>query len=81
MFAHSLLMASLYPTSVSIQTIVLGNILAIADEIVAAGDQRTEHCGNQQVHGRPRAQILHAGLDPERLPRRRLKISSIGLAM
>ena len=32
MFALGLLMASLYPTSVSIQTIVLGNILAIADE-------------------------------------------------
>ncbi len=32
LFALGLLMASLYPTSVSIQTIVLGNILAIADE-------------------------------------------------
>jgi manganese/iron transport system permease protein len=32
LFALGLLMASLWPTSVSIQTIVLGNILAIADE-------------------------------------------------
>jgi len=32
LFALGLLMASLYPTSVSIQTIVLGNILAIPDE-------------------------------------------------
>ncbi|MEZ5827997.1 MAG: metal ABC transporter permease [Hyphomicrobiales bacterium] len=32
LFALGLLMASLHPTSVSIQTIVLGNILAIADE-------------------------------------------------
>ena len=32
LFALGLFMASLYPTSVSIQTIVLGNILAIADE-------------------------------------------------
>jgi manganese/iron transport system permease protein len=32
LFALGLLMASLNPTSVSIQTIVLGNILAIADE-------------------------------------------------
>jgi manganese/iron transport system permease protein len=32
LFALGLLMASLRPTSVSIQTIVLGNILAIADE-------------------------------------------------
>jgi len=31
-FAAGLLMASLWPTSVSIQTIVLGNILAISDE-------------------------------------------------
>lgn len=34
LFALGLLMASLWPTSVSIQTIVLGNILAIADEDV-----------------------------------------------
>lgn len=34
-FALGLLMASLHPTSVSIQTIVLGNILAIADEDAA----------------------------------------------
>ena len=34
MFALGLLMASIWPTSVSIQTIVLGNILAIADEDV-----------------------------------------------
>ena len=33
-FALGLLMASLWPTSVSIQTIVLGNILAISDEDV-----------------------------------------------
>ena len=33
-FAPGLLMASLWPTSVSIQTIVLGNILAISDEDV-----------------------------------------------
>jgi manganese/iron transport system permease protein len=32
LFALGLLMASIWPTSVSIQTIVLGNILAIADE-------------------------------------------------
>ena len=32
LFALGVLMASLYPTSVSIQTIVLGNILAIPDE-------------------------------------------------
>ena len=32
LFALGVLMASLWPTSVSIQTIVLGNILAIADE-------------------------------------------------
>ena len=32
LFALGLLMASLWPTSVSIQTIVLGNILAISDE-------------------------------------------------
>jgi manganese/iron transport system permease protein len=32
LFALGLLMVSLHPTSVSIQTIVLGNILAIADE-------------------------------------------------
>jgi manganese/iron transport system permease protein len=31
-FAAGLLMASIYPTSVNIQTIVLGNILAISDE-------------------------------------------------
>ena len=31
-FALGLLMASIWPTSVSIQTIVLGNILAISDE-------------------------------------------------
>lgn len=35
LFALGLLMASIWPTSVSIQTIVLGNILAIADEDVA----------------------------------------------
>ncbi|HXF88631.1 MAG TPA: metal ABC transporter permease [Xanthobacteraceae bacterium] len=34
LFALGLLMASIWPTSVSIQTIVLGNILAIADEDV-----------------------------------------------
>ncbi len=34
LFALGLLMASLWPTSVSIQTIVLGNILAISDEDV-----------------------------------------------
>ena len=34
-FALGLLVASLHPTSVSIQTIVLGNILAIADEDAA----------------------------------------------
>jgi manganese/iron transport system permease protein len=34
LFALGLLMASLWPASVSIQTIVLGNILAIADEDV-----------------------------------------------
>ena len=34
LFALGLLMASLWPTSVIIQTIVLGNILAIADEDV-----------------------------------------------
>ena len=34
LFALGLLMASLWPTSVNIQTIVLGNILAIADEDV-----------------------------------------------
>jgi len=32
LFALGLLMASIWPTSVSIQTIVLGNILAISDE-------------------------------------------------
>jgi manganese/iron transport system permease protein len=32
LFAAGLLMASIWPTSVSIQTIVLGNILAISDE-------------------------------------------------
>ena len=32
LFALGLLMASLWPTSVSVQTIVLGNILAISDE-------------------------------------------------
>jgi manganese/iron transport system permease protein len=35
LFALGLLMASIWPTSVSIQTIVLGNILAISDEDVA----------------------------------------------
>jgi manganese/iron transport system permease protein len=34
LFALGLLMASIWPTSVSIQTIVLGNILAISDEDV-----------------------------------------------
>ncbi len=34
LFALGLLMASLWPTSVSVQTIVLGNILAISDEDV-----------------------------------------------
>jgi manganese/iron transport system permease protein len=34
LFALGLLLASIWPTSVSIQTIVLGNILAIADEDV-----------------------------------------------
>jgi manganese/iron transport system permease protein len=34
LFSLGLLMASIWPTSVSIQTIVLGNILAIADEDV-----------------------------------------------
>ncbi len=34
LFALGLLMASMWPTSVNIQTIVLGNILAIADEDV-----------------------------------------------
>ncbi len=34
LFALGLLMASIWPTAVSIQTIVLGNILAIADEDV-----------------------------------------------
>jgi manganese/iron transport system permease protein len=34
LFALGLLMASLHPTAVSIQTIVLGNILAISDEDV-----------------------------------------------
>ena len=34
LFAQGLLMASIWPTSVSIQTIVLGNILAISDEDV-----------------------------------------------
>lgn len=34
MFALGLLLASIWPTSVSIQTIVLGNILAISDEDV-----------------------------------------------
>lgn len=34
LFAFGLLMASIWPTSVSIQTIVLGNILAISDEDV-----------------------------------------------
>ena len=34
LFAIGLLMASIWPTSVSIQTIVLGNILAISDEDV-----------------------------------------------
>jgi manganese/iron transport system permease protein len=34
LFALGLLMASMWPTSVSIQTIVLGNILAISDEDV-----------------------------------------------
>lgn len=34
MFALGLLMASIWPTSVSIQTIILGNILAISDEDV-----------------------------------------------
>ena len=34
LFALGLLMSSIWPTSVSIQTIVLGNILAIADEDV-----------------------------------------------
>ena len=33
-FALGLLMASIWPTSVSVQTIVLGNILAISDEDV-----------------------------------------------
>ncbi len=37
LFALGLLMASIWPTSVSIQTIVLGNILAISDEDVRAG--------------------------------------------
>ena len=34
LFALGLLLASIWPTSVSIQTIVLGNILAISDEDV-----------------------------------------------
>src|SRR6185295_3316542 len=34
LFALGLLMASIWPTSVSVQTIVLGNILAISDEDV-----------------------------------------------
>ena len=38
LFALGLLMASLWPTSVSIQTIVLGNILAIADEETRAAE-------------------------------------------
>jgi manganese/iron transport system permease protein len=40
MFALGLLMASLYPTSVSIQTIVLGNILAIAGTRRASASTR-----------------------------------------
>ena len=37
LFALGLLMASIWPTSVSVQTIVLGNILAISDEDVRPG--------------------------------------------